>query len=78
MDIYSHPRHPAWLRCWLYAMDHDTLHLRPMELRWATGLDARTLSRGLRQARKMGLLTDDSHARCLTVRHCPNTWTANE
>ena len=53
---YNHPRHPAWLRCWLYAMDHDGRDLDPGELRDATGLDARTLSRGLKQARAMHLL----------------------
>lgn len=71
ITTYSHPRHPAWLRCWLYAMDHDGLDLHPGELRDATDLDQRTLSRGLRQARVMGLLSADSHARHLVVRHLP-------
>lgn len=68
---YNHPRHPAWLRCWLYAMDHDGQELEPCELRNATGLDSRTLSRGLKQARVMGLITGDSNARLLVVRHLP-------
>lgn len=68
---YNHPRHPAWLRVWLYAMDHDGRDLDPGELRDACDLDQRTLSRGLRQARVMGLLSADSNARCCTVRHLP-------
>lgn len=68
---YNHPRHPAWLRVWLYAMDHDGHHLTPCELRDATALDPRTLSRGLAVARTMGLLTADSNARRCRVLHMP-------
>lgn len=72
--LYNHPRHPAWLRCWLYAMDHDGQDLDPGELRDATGLDPRTLSRGLHQARTMRLIGNDSNARRLDVIHVPLTW----
>lgn len=70
-STYNHPRHPAWLQVWLYAMDHDGRTLDPGELRDACGLDQRTLSRGLRQARVMGLLSTDSNARHLVVIHLP-------
>lgn len=68
-EPYDNPRLPSYMRIWLYAMHHEERHLDAGELRDATGLDQRTLSRGLTAARRVGLLTPDSHARWLVPRH---------
>ncbi|MBS2939580.1 hypothetical protein KDN32_17715 [Nocardioides sp. J2M5] len=67
-EPYDHPRFPGWFRVWLYAVDHEDQHLSGGQLREATGLDQRTLSRSLDRARRMSLLTPDSHARWLIPR----------
>lgn len=64
---YANTRHPAWLRIWLYAMDHSGHDLQPGQLREATALEPRTLSRALHTARHLGLITSDSHARKVTA-----------
>jgi hypothetical protein len=58
----------------MVAVDRNGQELAPSELRTLTALDYRTLSRGLKTARKMGLLTPDSHARYLRTEHLPWTW----
>lgn len=70
---YDNPRHPGWLRCWIFAMDHSGQPLAPGQLRDACLLDQRTLSRSLTTARKLNLITPDSNARCVkaVLPHAP-------